>query len=618
MILKAVFPFVFLVAFCASAVPAFCQQPGSKTDTFLHVKKKGWISRLAENFSTSDTGDAVIIEKANPFFLHTGKVIRNIRIVRLGFERDINDTTKYNNNFGVIVANAFHKKTTAHVIGNNLFFETGDRVNPYLMADNERHLREQPFVQDALISIERVVGSGAVDVTVMVKDVFSLGGGIDLSSSQRVELSLKEENFRGSGSRFTVSTLYDGERRPKMGFGADLLKRNIKGTFVNWTVGFKTFNDAFNSNRSEESAFYTSFEKPFVSPYMPWMGALDLSLNKTKNNYLSDSLYQRDFKYSYEKVDAWVGYFFGTRRLLRKNLPGSRLRNFIAARGIYQHFNTVPGKVLDTFDYRYTNITGVLGSYSLFRQNFTRTNFIYGFGRNEDVPEGFLASVIAGYINKKDSLNNDFRTRPYYGFEGQRSHFNAKGFFSSYTLRIGGYLYKGNWEDVDILFDVDHFTKRKKLSSQWYYRQFFSAGITRQIKQALNPPLFLQSEFGLPYFSNGTIQADLRATIKTEAVFYNLRKFWGFRLAPFIFGDACLIKETNAPFNKSDVYSAIGAGVRTRNESLVFGTIELKAFYFPRPVAGTGMANYRIELGSNIRFKYSNILIRRPDFIVAN
>ena len=154
------------------------------------------------------------------------------------------------------------------------------------------------------------------------------------------------------------------------------------------------------------------------------------------------------------------------------------------------------------------------------------------------------------------------------------------------------------------------------MGNNWYYRQFYSAGFTKQIAQALNQPLYLNSIFGLPYFNNGTIQADLRCTAKTEAVFYNLTKFWGFRLAPFIFADMCLVKPAKEEFSQSELYSAVGAGIRTRNENLVFGTIELKAFYFPRTIQDMG--KWRVELNSNIRFKYSNIFSRKPDFIVAN
>ena len=306
---KTVLPFIMLLV-CLHAIPVFSQQPG--TDTFFLVKKKGFLGKLGKSISTGDTQDSLPVIKANPYVKHIGKVIRHIKIVRLGFERDINDTTRYNNNFGAIVANAFHNKTTANAIGNNLFFDAGDRLNPYLMADNEKFLRDQAFLQDALIVIDTLPENKyMVDVTVIVKDVFSIGGSADIRSAKRFRLDVKDENLKGTGSRLLVTTLYDGERNPHMGFGAEFLKRNIKGTFLNLTTGFKSFNNALLSGQSEESAFYINFDKPFITPYMRWVGGLDLSLNKTKNNFAADSLYQREFKYSYQKADGWLGYSFG-------------------------------------------------------------------------------------------------------------------------------------------------------------------------------------------------------------------------------------------------------------------------------------------------------------------
>ncbi len=595
-------------------------QPG-ESDTFFLVKKKGLLGKLGRSISTAaaglDTATASVTEiKPSPYARHIGKVIRHIKIVRLGFERDINDTTKYNNNFANIAANAFHKKTKGNVIANNLFFDAGDRLNPYLMADNEKFLRDQPYLQDALITIDTIPGNKyMVDVNVIVKDVFSIGGAIDMGSTKLYRIEAKEENLKGTGSRLLLTALYDGDRKPKMGFGAEFLKRNIIGTFVNAAVGFKSFNNAFNSTRREESVFYVVFDKPFITPYLKWIGGLSLSYNHTKNNYVSDSLYEREIQYSYQRADGWIGYNFGGKKQRWKKQDG-RVRVFAGARGLYQHFVKVPGKVLDTFDYRFGNVNGVLASVSMVRQNFTRSNFIYGFGRNEDLPEGFSASVIGGYINRIDSLGNRYASRPYYAFEGQRVHLNNKGFFHSYTVRIGGYMAKGQWQDVDILLGMDRFTRRKKLGPQWYYRQFYSVGFARQINGVLNQPLVLSSQFGLPYFRNGFVAADLRLTAKTEAVFYNLHKFWGFRLAPFVFTDVCLVKQKDYPLSKSDLYTAIGGGVRTRNESLVFGTIELKGYYFPRTMQG--MSWYLVELNSNIRFRYNNVLVKKPDFIQAN
>ena len=53
----------------------------------------------------------------------------------------------------------------------------------------------------------------------------------------------------------------------------------------------------------------------------------------------------------------------------------------------------------------------MLGSISIFRQDFYKTQYVYGFGRNEDVPEGVDFSLTGGWTNK----NN--RVRPYTGLD---------------------------------------------------------------------------------------------------------------------------------------------------------------------------------------------------------
>jgi hypothetical protein len=355
-----------------------------------------------------------------------------------------------------------------------------------------------------------------------------------------------------------------------------------------------------------------------VSPYLPWTGALYLSYNKTSNVYLADTPYLKNFRYGYQIADAWWGYNFGTQRLMYKNMQ-LRLRKFIALRGLYKNYSATPWDKLSGYDYNYANTAGLLAAFTVFKQDFYRTNFIYGFGRNEDVPQGFSASVIAGWTARQDSFSK-VRKRPYFGTEFQRNRYNSKGFYSTYTFRLGGYYTQKKLEDVDILLRVDHFTKLRKMSRQWYNRYFLSGSFAKQINWVLNAPLFFNNSFGMSYLNspNGEFREgiSLRSTIKTEAVFYNTRKFLGFRMAPFIFGDVSLISPRNQPFSKSDLFSAIGAGVRTRNENLVYGTIELKGYYFPRTIGDT--KPWRVELNSNIRFKYNSVFIRRPDFVNPN
>src|SRR5205823_6151982 len=104
---------------------------------------------------------------------------------------------------------------------------------------------------------------------------------------------------------------------------------------------------------------------------------------------------------------------------------------------------------------------------------------------------------------------------------------------------------------------------------------------------------------------------DMRATVRGESVFFNTRKALGFRFAPFMFGDVSMIKPTKMNLSHADIFTAVGGGVRSRNENLIFGTIELRGYYLPRRYAD--MSVWKIELNSNIRFRYRSVFIKRPD-----
>jgi hypothetical protein len=383
----------------------------------------------------------------------------------------------------------------------------------------------------------------------------------------------------------------------------------MRGSFINWTTGFTTYNHAFNSGREEELKVYTGLEKPMASRYTAITGALELSYNKTTNGYISDSLYSTDFKYQFVNADIWTGYNIGYKKGKVKDSE-NRLRHFVAVRGFFNWFYKVPDKYQDIYNYNYADINGFLMSYNLYRQNFYRTNFIYGFGRNEDVPEGISASVIGGFTNKQGVR------RSYYGVEFDANLFSKKSALFSYSFKAGGFVNKSKWQDVDVLLGADHFTRLRTMSKYWYSRSFLSLSYTRQVNPFLTQPLFLESEHGLPYYRNGRIEGRARTTVRGEQVFYHMKRFLGFRFAPFAFADLCLLQPRNEPLKNTNGFTAFGGGIRSRNENLVFGTMELRGFVFPRVIGGA--KNWKVELSTKLKFKYSGSFIRRPDFVVAN
>jgi hypothetical protein len=582
-------------------------------DSFL-LKQKGIIGQLAQNLYADTTDEQVtasLQRNDKRFQRYRNRIIRNITVKRLEFGTPINDTSKSFKNKLTTIADFFHYNTRQYVIKKNLFFKTGDRLLPFLIADNEKHLRDLDYLQDAKITMRPVKGTkDSVDVFVLVKDVLSIGGNFRMHNISSVTVGAKEDDFLGWGDRFSLRMLYDNARHTKFGTGAEYIARNIAGSFIDGYAGVLNFENAFNSGRDEESSAYIRFIKPLVNPYMRWTYAVESGVHRTRNMYLSDSLYEQDFRYEYNNFDAWAAWNMSADKIGGKN-EDNRLRRLISARYLHQKFQQVPLKYKGQYFYNYADLTSLLGSVSFFKQNFFKTQYIYGFGRNEDVPEGIDISLSAGWTKK------DRRQRPYIDVGFQRYYFTQNENYFNFTVRAGTYLYHKKLQDMNVLFNLDYFSRLKPINSKWKNRNFISAGIARQFNEDLNEPLFLQSQYGLQEYKNDRILGgDLRATVKTESVYFSPWSFLHFRFAPFAFGNISWIRPTALSPSDRKIYSSIGAGVRTRNESLVFGTIELKGFYFPGK--NYYNKNWEVQLNTNVKFKYNRQLIKRPELIQVN
>ena len=606
---KVIFNFLIFLFLTFIELSSKAQQIHEKQDTFFLAKKKGLLGRLGKSL-TKSSPDLEPQKVENHFLKFKDKFIRYIDIVSLGFESNMNDTFKVKKNLGITIARALHKNSRSKTISNNLFFKEGDKLYPYLLADNERYLRQLVYLQDARILVDYAENSAdSVDVVVLTKDIFSIGGSLNINNVKTGQADLNDENFEGTGSKLLIGSSYDADRTPQIGLNAGFIKRNIAGSFIDWSTGFQNYATEFVSQKNEETSIYSKLEKQLVTPYIPSTGAIEAGYHETNNKYFSTSEYVKYYRYAYYDLDGWFGYSLDSKRMIYANKEIRRHR-FLAFRGFTHRFTRIPDTAKSLFDYRFSDFSGTLASLNIFKQTFYKTSYIYGFGRNEDIPEGFNTVLTLGYVNKNSEK------RPYAGADYQFAKLRKKGNYINYTFRIGGFYYKKRFEDLDLLLIRDNFTRLSRISPHWFQRFFISTGITAEINPQLNTPLFLNSIYGLPYFDNGFVSADLRATIKTESVFYNTEKILGFRMAPYIFIDCSLLKPSKKNLVKSELYSAIGGGIRTRNENFVFGTIELKGYYFPR--TNGEMTPWRIELNSNLRFKYKSSFISRPDFIVAN
>lgn len=602
--------FVFII----SAYRVSAQEPDTtdipRNDSFFLFKKKGLLGKLARSITTDTVKDDNLVRIDYLYRHYRGRVIRNVEIRRVDFGVPINDTSQSFKNKLTRLADDLHRTTREYVIRKNLFFRENDRLVPILLADNERHLRDQAFVNDVKIVVRRVTGTrDSVDIIVLTKDVLSIGGKFKMSSLTKVETSIREDNFGGTGDKLEVGAFFDQKRLHNFGFGSEYVLRNINGSFIDGTIGLRDYANALNTFEKQEKTVYLQFIKPLVNPYMRWTYALEAAFHKNMNQYVSDSLYQMDRRYQYYNIDAWIGFNKSAAKLNKAN-DADRLRSLFGLRFLHNEFHSIPIKYETQYYYQYADLTGILGSLSIFRQDFYKTQYVYGFGRSEDVPEGIDITLTGGWTDK------NARIRPYMGLDMQVNYFSKKRNYYNYTLRIGGYQYKKRYEDISVLGNVEFFTRLRSLGKRWKQRTFITVGVTTQIRKQLAEPLLLESQYGLSEYTDIHLGGDHRLTLKAETVMFNNWRVASFRFAPFVFGNASLLTPEHESIIKTKFYNSLGAGIRTRNESLVFGTLELRGFLFPNK--NFDGSYWRVEFNTNVRFKYNSNFIRRPQFIVVN
>ena len=172
----------------------------------------------------------------------------------------------------------------------------------------------------------------------------------------------------------------------------------------------------------------------------------------------------------------------------------------------------------------------------------------------------------------------------------------------------------GQLQDAGVLAGTSIYS-RLFLYKNVKIRQHFNFSYTQLFNRVGLDPLSINNNFGLRFFHSDSIRGDQRISLYSETFFFLKYKVFGFKFAPFAFGDITLIRPENESFSKSTAYYGLGGGVRTRNENFVFGTIELRAIYFPRKV---DQNSFKLTITTNIRFRVNSSYVSAPDIVQVN
>jgi len=404
----------------------------------------------------------------------------------------------------------------------------------------------------------------------------------------------------GKAQRLEFTALIDQDRSPKFGYSILYRKSSLFGSLINFDLEYTQINTGLSVGDEAEFAYLARITRPLVSPYLRLAGGLEVSRNWSNNVYNEpDSTF---LDYEYKIFNSWVGYNIGI-----KKAATARGRHFLAFRYFDGYYVDGPQLTEDQEEIRYNNAYGYLSEFSFYRQNFYKTRYVFGFGRTEDIPYGISLGVTGGYVREVKI------ERPYGAFKIRYSTANKRGNFYRLLFQSGGYYRNDKLEDFVVQGGASYFTRALNVQRS-KFRGLLSAEYTQIFDRTVDDWLKVPNKY-IPGFSADSVISDSRLSMSLQTVLYTPRAILGFRMAPFTQIDIVSINCDLCDY-RQNTYLGLSAGLRTRNENLIFGTIELKATYIPKDEYG--QSKFVFGFKQNLRVKNTGLFATEPTLIRYN
>lgn len=488
---------------------------------------------------------------------HSGKKIRNIKIKRLDvfgtniYLPDISDPNKIEN-----LLNKTHFNTNENIIRKNLLFSAGDTVSPLDMSDNERIIRQLPYIDDARIIIIPV-SEEEVDVVVLTKDLYSLAAEISFSGVKKGSASVFEKNLFGMGHEFGVEVPHDTELPDSPGFGIKYLANNLIRTFINLNL--------FYFEGLGKKTYGFDISRDLITSSTKYAGGVSVRQMFTTEDL--DTLAEPE-PLKYNLQDYWLARSF----LLNRE---SVTRLVLGARYYNNNVFDRPFVLPDSY-HNLQRHKMFLGSASISARKFYKTNLVYGYGRTEDMPVGWNLNITAG---KEVS---EFKTRLY--TSGRLSFARSikwLGYFYN-TAALATYFNEGRTEQGALLIRTNFISNLSNLGN-YKIRNFINFDYTRGFDRYSDEYLVFNREHGFSGFRNDSIGGNQRLSIGLESVLFSPLNLYGFRFAVFGFADFGFLFGTNNFIGSGENLTGVGVGIRVGNDNLVFKTFQIRLGFFPNP-----------------------------------
>ena len=568
-------------------------------DSLKHKAYRSRITRLVYDNLVSGKGNENQLQIEKELLQMSeleGKTIASVEVHQLDIiGPSFADTARTSHSWLGQLANKLHTRTNERIIWKNILIQPGDTLNVEYLLDNERIIRRLPFIKDARFWVDQdSVNQEHVHVTVLTKDIFSFGVGGNINGLKAASLEMYNQNMWGAGHQLSATIVGHAEELPYVGFEGFYSINNIGGNFVNIAVGYA------NTYRREGATLV--FDKEFLRSTTKWGGGLTLSRWTRADRLIEDVPVIIDSYLDYRYWDLWSGYSFQ----LYEGIPYRNKQLVLSGRVRYYDFfeRPAPDPMNNQF---FADSKFYLASLSLSKRSYVRDHLIYSYGITEDIPKGFLHEWVIGYDD------NEFNKRWYSHLYFSSGNFvRYKPSYLQASAGVGGFFHSNRFEQGQIEVNANYISRLYTLGRK-NFRQFVKLNYIVGISRFDVENLLLYRDRGIRGFRSREALGKQRLVMSFESVLFPPKHVLDFNFAFFGFVDLGIIGSNHHLIFNEDYYAGIGAGVRIRNENLVFQTLQLRLSWYPNHPADIG--GFGGDFSERTKSQFYSFQPRKPDVL---
>jgi len=561
-------------------VGAEAQEAGAAPDSVATTVAEGdeggfWLTRVIKtlfgrNGKKKEDLGGKSVELVSRYAPYIGKPIEVVIVHQVTrFDPSWDDDQGSGHHFFNSVTTPIHSHTRDRLIRE---FERGQALEPFLLSDTERMLRELDFINDVRIRVLPLMGeTGSVVVVIETQDKWPFGVTGKIKDPDRYDVNLFFSNLGGYGVRLDNKVIYRGDKEPNLGYQGILSKRNIRGSFMDLRV--------LHEDSWQRLSRQAEIQRALIHPGIKYVGGASWENTDFRDNEGVPS--------KFELGDYWVGRTIPLRKV-RATQNSARPLLVPAVRFRKLDFKERPEATPDS-NSAYLNTRDYYAGVTFQRLKHYKTNYLFRMGETEDVPAGFTVKLTGGYQDR------EFFDRASAFFQTAYLTTRNRGDIFLGFVDLGSYFHNFVSEDGSLNVGGTYIT-RLVGGSRYRFRFYSFLTFTSAFNRKGDGALVLGNRTGLRGLEDNLVRGNKRMVLKLESRLFTPWRMMGFKFMVFGYADIGTVGGQSESIAQKKIYSSIGLGFQFENIDLVLPATQVR-FGFLNSIDEKGLA-LGFKLGS--------------------